>query len=228
MKSLLGRFRRQPQPFLAPLGLAGRLSRLPPAAAPLAVTVAGAIVLVAVLGALLGREPEAAAPEPAPVTAAEETYETPAPAIEEDAAETAADLRPAEPEEQPEPEPDPARTASILTALPGAHALMPSVPVAETEEEVAALEEIQRREVEDDVGPPSPEMTASFRQQAPSMRPATTTRYVNLRAGPDDGAQVLAVVPERAAIDAEEDCGWCEVTYQGRSGYIYKSFIRYD
>jgi uncharacterized protein YraI len=59
------------------------------------------------------------------------------------------------------------------------------------------------------------------------MRRARANRHVNMRAGPDDGAQVLMVVPALAEIEAEDGCGWCEVAYQGRTGYIYKSFISY-
>lgn len=35
------------------------------------------------------------------------------------------------------------------------------------------------------------------------------------------------VVPASAQIEAETDCGWCEISYQGRTGFVYKSFISY-
>ena len=116
--------------------------------------------------------------------------------------------------------------------MPGAGSFMPTVPVAETEEEIAALEEAQRRAVEADLGAPQPQEaaappTAGPLADGPAMRPATANRHVNMRAGPDDAAEVLMVVPARARIEAEDDCGWCQVVYQGRSGYIYKSFISY-
>ena len=59
------------------------------------------------------------------------------------------------------------------------------------------------------------------------MRPATVTSAVNLRAGPDNDAEVVKVLPERAAIQAEADCGWCRVSHDGTTGYVYKSFIEY-
>lgn len=244
MKSLFQRH-RSPKPFLAPFVAAGRFSRLsraaltrmPAAAAPVAVTVVGGVALVAVLGLLLGRE--APPPEPAsaatPVAAAQ-----PAPDAEiEKAAVTAA--APPEPEEpariaadllsapvlEPENNPDPARTSSIPPAMPGAGVLVPPVPIAETEAEIAELEAVQRREVEEDVGAPSPEETASVRADTPPMRPATATKYVNMRSGPSDNAEVLEVVPALAEIEAEAGCNWCAVSYEGRTGYIYKSFISY-
>ena len=39
--------------------------------------------------------------------------------------------------------------------------------------------------------------------------------------------QVVTVVPASAQIEAEANCGWCEISYQGRTGFIYKSFINY-
>lgn len=131
--------------------------------------------------------------------------------------------------------PDEQRTAAIPPALPGGNRLGAStVPVAETEEEILALEAIQRSEVEQDVGQPSGERTAAIAEQpatedlAAGLLPAKTTRYVNLRAAPDDDGAVLEVVPALASIEAQGDCNWCAVSYEGRRGYIYKTFISYD
>lgn len=57
----------------------------------------------------------------------------------------------------------------------------------------------------------------------------STARAVNLRAGPSKRSKVLDVVPANATILAEADCQhWCSVVYEGRNGYIYKSFIRWN
>lgn len=241
----------QDRPFLAPLAegrfrrLIRRFDSLPPAVAPAMVTLVGGVVLVAVLAGWPGGDAGVAPPQTAP-------------AVEQEQAAASAPEAPAEPVPLPMPEPeprqaaieagppetvagteadlpaaspDPARTASILPARPGAGSLLPPVAVAETEEEIAALEEIQRREVEADVGPPSGEWVSAAQpvaQPAATMRPAVATRYVNMRAGPDDDAEILAVVPALAEIEAEQDCNWCAVTYQGRSGYVYRSFISYE
>lgn len=57
------------------------------------------------------------------------------------------------------------------------------------------------------------------------LSPAKATQYVNMRAAPADDATVLTVVPANATIEAETDCRWCEVTYNGKTGYIFQSFI---
>lgn len=60
---------------------------------------------------------------------------------------------------------------------------------------------------------------------ASDLQPAKATQYVNMRSAPADDASVLAVVPANAAIEAETDCRWCEVNYDGQKGYIFQSFI---
>lgn len=271
------------KPFLAPLGPRRRLpslsretlERLPPAAAPIAVTVIGGLVLVVMLGWFLSRgangtPPQAAlvettAPRPEARPEAAETAqgdgpaalaanaapganETPAadapriaavsdgaPAMDKAVVLDMAEPATAGVEIVPiEPQPDLGATSAIPRALPAAAA--PEVAVAETEAEIEALEARQRREVDADLGAAGPDAgpaadmsaneAAASRPAAP-MRAATATQYVNMRAAPDDGAEVLMVVPAQAWIEAEADCGWCAVAYEGRSGYIYRSFIRY-
>lgn len=56
---------------------------------------------------------------------------------------------------------------------------------------------------------------------------ATVRSAVNLRAGPSDGAKVLLTIPRGAKVQTSGGCRhWCPVTYDGRSGFVYKSFIR--
>lgn len=210
-------------PFLSPLaaqhGLRARwrgiAARLPDAALPIAFMLAGGIALVALLGTLLAGGPQGPAPETIAATT-----RAPSPTLPEP--------KPASSPPVPEPvqaTPDPARTASILAAIPDPEALLPKVDVAETEREIAALEAIQRREVEADVGAPAQQATASLETE--NMRAATTTNYVNMRASANDDAEIIQVVPALAAIEAEDDCNWCAVVYEGRTGYIYRSFISY-
>lgn len=60
---------------------------------------------------------------------------------------------------------------------------------------------------------------------ASDLQPAKANQYVNMRAAPADDASVITVVPANAAIEAETDCRWCEVSYDGQKGYIFQSFI---
>lgn len=116
--------------------------------------------------------------------------------------------------------------AVLATPEPGTFAS--SVEVAETTEELLALEEAQRREVEADLAGTSDETTAAIQPDSGPKVGAKATTWVNLRGGPSDDAEVLLVVPGNAAIEAETGCNWCAVSYDGRDGYIYKNFINYD
>lgn len=249
VKSLFKRT-QTPQPFLAPLAAAGRFSRmtrqtmesLPPAAAPIAVTIVGGVLLLVVLGMLLSRTPPAMEPvnvpavsqeQAAPAVAVEVAEQPSAPApADETPALVASDLKAAELLATP---PDPSQTSSILQAVPGGATFQPIVPIAESEEEIAALEEAQRSALiaqlpqstpGEDV-PAQDETTASLQPQSTPKRPAIAKKYVNLRAAPNDDADVLLVVPALADIEAQDDCRWCEVTYDGRIGYIFTNFIEY-
>jgi hypothetical protein len=105
---------------------------------------------------------------------------------------------------------DAAATASIAAE---------DVAVAETEADVVRMEAELAAAGSDGFETPA----------APDMVAGRTLKWVNLRSGPGNDAEVMTVVPFDAAILAEKDCPhWCAVTYDGRRGYIYKSFIGYD
>ncbi len=58
-----------------------------------------------------------------------------------------------------------------------------------------------------------------------SARTASVNAPVNMRRGPGSRHGVLLVIPRRAKIDVYDCDSWCKVGYQGRTGYIYKSFV---
>lgn len=94
-----------------------------------------------------------------------------------------------------------------------------AVAVAETEDEVVAMETELAA-----AGSGAFEIPA-----AADLAAGRTLKWVNMRAGPGNDTEVLTVVPYDAEIRAERDCDhWCAVTWQGRPGYIYRSFIGYD
>lgn len=124
--------------------------------------------------------------------------------------------------------------------------LAPDVAVAESEAEVAKLEaalgmaepapetEVEIARLERAATPSEaaaiPEDTDNTAMGGPyipvsGLRSTRVTRYVNLRAGPADEARVIAVIPTNATVQAETDCGWCAVTYNGKQGYVYKGFL---
>lgn len=105
----------------------------------------------------------------------------------------------------------------------------PVVEIAQSEEEVLAIEE--RLAAAGAAYFQLPQDTTAPFDAALSggseLPPAQTNAWVNLRAGPDNDAQIVMVVPAGADIGAEQGCPhWCAVVYDGQRGYIYQSFIR--
>lgn len=225
-------------PFLSPLSQQANYpisfsERMPSAVAPIAFTVVGGLALVVVIASLLGTaEVEAPAPmsqdltQSAPETAAVQAVpvalpvEAPQVPVTEVTAESLAAA-------EVQSEPDPALTGSILSAIPTGNALLPSVEIAETEDEIAALESAQRQQVDEPGDVPAEQATVSIAEDD-NLRDATTTGHVNMRSGPSDEAEILTVVPARTRIQAEADCNWCAAVYEGRSGYVYRTFLSYE
>jgi Bacterial SH3 domain len=122
----------------------------------------------------------------------------------------------------------PARTVATankaFSALSFAAGAAP-VAVAETESQIVEMESKLAAEGADEFALAAAPADASAADTA-GMTSAQTLKYVNLRAGPDNDATVLTIVPANAEILAQADCShWCSVVYDGRQGYIYKSFI---
>lgn len=57
-------------------------------------------------------------------------------------------------------------------------------------------------------------------------RTASVNAPVNMRKGPGSKHGVLMVIPRRAKIGVIDCDQWCKISYEGRTGYIYKSFVR--
>jgi hypothetical protein len=58
-----------------------------------------------------------------------------------------------------------------------------------------------------------------------ATRSVPVTTDVNMRAGPDNSAPVILVVPGRRHVEVIGCDYWCEVVYNGKRGWIYKGFI---
>lgn len=148
---------------------------------------------------------------------------------EEIAAVTSADL--------PAFEPDFGETASIAATqqpvdLPPVGTPLALMPAAQGNAAVAALNAIQPDQ-DDSVPvptmkPESPVAAVASAEPSAAMKNGVTNRAVNMRASPRAGASVLGVVPAQTALKVEQGCqDWCAVSYDGRSGYIYKRFVTY-
>ncbi len=60
---------------------------------------------------------------------------------------------------------------------------------------------------------------------AGSAKTARIVSAVNMRARGQKGAKVLGVVPAGATVSLFGCDSWCEISYEGRKGYVYKSFV---
>ena len=56
-------------------------------------------------------------------------------------------------------------------------------------------------------------------------RGARVSTAVNLRASPENDAGVIAVVPAKAAVNVLGCDKWCQVTYNGKTGWVYGNFV---
>lgn len=217
------------KPFLSPLGECRR--PLPATAAPLAVTIIGGVALVFAFGAMFSGAVTKGSSSPAAA----------APAVEQQMAvpvDGAAVMMPSQAAvtEVARDEDASDRTAAIPSVSEPeaeAEALTLNVPVAENDGEIAVLEVIQLQEAEDEpevAAEEEAEVQAVAQAQAAAasgLKPAVVRDAVNFRAAPDSKSEVLSVLPANTRIEAQTDCGWCEVAYQGQRGFVYKSFIDY-
>lgn len=129
----------------------------------------------------------------------------------------------------------------VTDALPDSSAYAPSQESMSRSEDDGALGAI--RDVDRSSEPTSPSQPEAAKEEAPaddaaphvsaSAKPtgplsaARVSSAVHLRAQMDNRSAVVTTVPANAAVKASSNCAsWCEVVYDGRHGYIYKSFIR--
>lgn len=54
---------------------------------------------------------------------------------------------------------------------------------------------------------------------------AHVVMHVNMRAGPSNGHPVLSIVPEGSPVEIINCGAWCQVSFGGQEGWIYRDFI---
>lgn len=73
----------------------------------------------------------------------------------------------------------------------------------------------------DSAAQPATSATVSAKQQA------TTVSAVYMRSEPRNGTAIVCTIPENAAIEQIAQNGnWYQVSYNGKTGYIYKKFLK--
>lgn len=51
-------------------------------------------------------------------------------------------------------------------------------------------------------------------------------RAVTMRSGPKKNAAAIATVPARTSVQVMSCKQWCQIVYNGKTGWIYKSYIK--
>lgn len=94
------------------------------------------------------------------------------------------------------------------------------VAIAESEIEVAALESRMASRNQDAFA------LSQGNAGSAETGQGTVTAYVNMRSAPENDAEILRVLPERASVAIVDDCpNWCEVEHEGVRGFVYGSFL---
>lgn len=109
---------------------------------------------------------------------------------------------------------------SATTAAIDAGAAGTAVAVAESEIEIAALESRLATQNGDVFAVSDGDAAAT------PIGQGTVTSYVNMRAAPENDAEILKVLPQNASVAVVDDCpNWCEVEHEGVRGFVYGSFL---
>jgi uncharacterized protein YgiM (DUF1202 family) len=116
--------------------------------------------------------------------------------------------------------PEAAEPAEFAALTPEAE---PEPAATESEPETAAADPQPPPAPEDPAAPERPQVTA-----LPGADPiaATVTTHVNMRAAPENDAGVVRVVPAGARVNVLACEIWCQVTYEGKTGWIFRDFIK--
>ncbi|UCI07264.1 SH3 domain-containing protein [Mesorhizobium sp. B1-1-8] len=63
-------------------------------------------------------------------------------------------------------------------------------------------------------------------QKASAASNGRILRPVTMRAGPKKGAAAIVTVPAKASVQVMSCNKWCEVVYNGKRGWVYKSYVK--
>jgi hypothetical protein len=100
-------------------------------------------------------------------------------------------------------------------------------PASSTAPELAAIAPQERQP---DIAEPPEDAAAIPKQEdkpaeGPALGAMTVRSAVNMRKGPDNDAAVVGVVPAGRRVDVIECKMWCRIAFNGRSGWVFKSFL---
>ena len=129
-------------------------------------------------------------------------------------------------------DPDAAMPSDILPSLSGdTEADVPASSDAATSAKSADKEQkaasLPPEPAEDELASlPGVEVGGLTGESSGSGKPARIVKAVNMRVRGQKGAKVLGVLPAGTAVSLHGCQSWCEISYNGRKGWVYKSFVR--
>ncbi len=65
-------------------------------------------------------------------------------------------------------------------------------------------------------------------EDSTATQPGRTARAVTMRTGPRKGAAAMGTLPANTAVEVVDCKQWCEIVYNGKRGFIYKSYLDRD
>lgn len=104
----------------------------------------------------------------------------------------------------------------------------PIVPLDEPLDpmQTASLPEPSAADMEVAAIDPEPEAVDEPEPRETAARTTSrATTHVNMRAGPGDEHKVLTVVPADAVVEVIGCDSWCEISYEGRTGFVFNRFV---
>lgn len=115
------------------------------------------------------------------------------------------------------------RPLEAMPAIPGAENI-----IAQDPDETAPLALAEAK--------PDPSETAAVDAMEAEVKPASEPsqggrevkikRSVNMRATPQKGGQVLGVIPAKTSVELVSCTQWCEIVFNGKRGYVFKSYVQ--
>lgn len=100
----------------------------------------------------------------------------------------------------------------------------PKVEVTEVKQEAAPTEQTQTPAAPTPAPAPAPAPAA-----APAAKTATTVSFVHMRTGKSTNTPIITNLDGGVVVELRNDSDkyWQGVVYQGKNGYIYKTYLQY-
>ncbi|RUU56082.1 SH3 domain-containing protein [Mesorhizobium sp. M2C.T.Ca.TU.002.02.1.1] len=157
----------------------------------------------------------------------------PAPADDQPApSKQAADTNPAQSTDTAFAEADAENDASNALSQVAGAASETSTAAKKPDDKMDGAQTAAIPEAKPQVPDPQPAATDDSAQPKPKPQKASSAangrilRPVTMRSGPKKGAAAITTVPAKASVQVMNCKQWCEIVYNGKHGWVYKSYVK--